>query len=213
MEQTGLGVLSNANWKFDDGSGVIATDSISDNDGVLTGGPTWVAGRIDGALRFDGIDDYVSVPDSADLDFGVGDSFTFSMWVKYTTTNAWRVQKYASNRGYAFYSSSSSMTFHTWYSGVLKSAAYSGSLNDGAWHLITAVRDQNAGKNHLYIDGIKQAEVSTGSRNLANSGDLHLGTSSAAGGNFFEGDMDDVMIVGKALSGLEVWELYQAGSP
>jgi hypothetical protein len=33
------------------------------------------------ALQFDGIDDYVQVPDRATLDFGTGD-FTWEMWLK-----------------------------------------------------------------------------------------------------------------------------------
>ncbi len=49
-------------WKFDDGSGTVARDASGrGRDGTLRGGPTWVIGRVDGALHFDGIDDYVEV--------------------------------------------------------------------------------------------------------------------------------------------------------
>ena len=49
-------------WTLDESSGTIAHDaSGKGNDGTLHGGPTWVAGRIDGALLFDGQDDYVEV--------------------------------------------------------------------------------------------------------------------------------------------------------
>ncbi|MDI6449038.1 LamG domain-containing protein [Anaerobaca lacustris] len=49
-------------WKFDDGLGTVARDASGrGRDGTLRGGPTWVIGRVDGALQFDGIDDYVEV--------------------------------------------------------------------------------------------------------------------------------------------------------
>jgi hypothetical protein len=68
-------------WKFDEDSGTIATDSVGTNDGTLVNGPVWTSGQVDGALSFDGVDDYVSVPDSDDWYFGTGD-FTIDLWVR-----------------------------------------------------------------------------------------------------------------------------------
>ncbi|HPC93564.1 MAG TPA: discoidin domain-containing protein [Sedimentisphaerales bacterium] len=49
-------------WTFDEGSGTVANDASGrGHNGTLRGGPTWVIGRVDGALLFDGKDDYVSV--------------------------------------------------------------------------------------------------------------------------------------------------------
>ena len=56
-------------WAFDEGKGDIAKDySGNKNDGVLKGGPTWVAGKFGNALEFDGIDDNVEVPNMAGID-------------------------------------------------------------------------------------------------------------------------------------------------
>ena len=50
-------------WKLDETSGIIAADSsASANNGILYGGPTWSAGKVGGALEFDGVDDYVELP-------------------------------------------------------------------------------------------------------------------------------------------------------
>lgn len=51
-----------AHWKFDEGEGDIAYDSAGDNDGTIYG-VDWTTGIIDGALDFDGEDDYVDVGD------------------------------------------------------------------------------------------------------------------------------------------------------
>ena len=50
-------------WKFDEGSGTVAYDSSGNgNDGNLTNGPTWITGKIGGALSFDGVDDVIIAP-------------------------------------------------------------------------------------------------------------------------------------------------------
>ena len=56
-------------WKFDETSGTVAYDSSGNgNHGNLTNGPTWVSGKIGGALSFDGVDDSVLIPATSDLD-------------------------------------------------------------------------------------------------------------------------------------------------
>jgi hypothetical protein len=65
-------------WKFDETSGIQAHDSsLYGNHGTLVNGPVWTG---DGNLSFDGVDDYVSVPDSTSLE--IQNSLTISVWVK-----------------------------------------------------------------------------------------------------------------------------------
>ena len=66
-------------WKFDEGSGPTAFDSADANDGTLINGPVWTSGQVGGALSFDGLDDYVEVPTSANLD--ITDAITLEAWV------------------------------------------------------------------------------------------------------------------------------------
>jgi len=66
-------------WLFDEGKGDIAEDSSGKgNDGEITNDPKWVAGKIGNALEFDGVDDYVEVPDSDSLDVT---EITIAAWV------------------------------------------------------------------------------------------------------------------------------------
>jgi hypothetical protein len=70
-----------ANWKLDEANGVTVSECINYKDGTLYSEPVWQpeGGMIDGALEFDGIDDYVSTPfilNPADGPFSV------FVWVK-----------------------------------------------------------------------------------------------------------------------------------
>ena len=87
-----------AHWKLDEGSGAVAYDSAGTNDGTLINGPTWTTGIIDGALDFDGVDDYVDVGNDSSL-MTTGD-LTIIAWIKalesraciYSHTwNGWRL--------------------------------------------------------------------------------------------------------------------------
>jgi hypothetical protein len=76
-------------WKLDEADGGIAYDGAAANDGTVHGDPTWQpnGGQVNGALQFDGIDDYVStdyILDPADgvfLDPADG-VFSVFAWIK-----------------------------------------------------------------------------------------------------------------------------------
>jgi succinoglycan biosynthesis transport protein ExoP len=56
-------------WKLDESSGTTAPDSSGNgNAGTLANGPVWTAGKIGNALSFDGVNNYVNVPSSANYD-------------------------------------------------------------------------------------------------------------------------------------------------
>jgi hypothetical protein len=67
-------------WRFDEGSGMIVYDSSGNgNDGTLQGDTKWVAGKIGGALEFNGTDSMVDIPYSPDMTPSEGT--TMSAWV------------------------------------------------------------------------------------------------------------------------------------
>ena len=67
-------------WKLDEGSGDVAHDSSGNgNDGNLVGNPQWVAGKIGGALEFDGTGSIVDIPYVPEMT--PADGATISAWV------------------------------------------------------------------------------------------------------------------------------------
>lgn len=62
-------------WRFDEGSGDIAYDSVGDNHGTIYG-TQWTAGKLGGALSFNGRDDYVSLSSNG----VITTEFTISAW-------------------------------------------------------------------------------------------------------------------------------------
>ena len=70
-------------WHFDEGFGrTVFDETTHHNDGTLypnDQGPLWVNGINNSGLSFDGIDDYVEVPDSNSLD--VGRDITIETWI------------------------------------------------------------------------------------------------------------------------------------
>jgi len=69
-------------WPLDETSGTIAADIGGSHPGVYSGGPTPAPGKVGGALRFDGVDDFVGVGDSDQWAFGTGD-FTIELWANF----------------------------------------------------------------------------------------------------------------------------------
>lgn len=64
-------------WTFDDGKGTVASDSSGAGHHAKVRGAKWTKGRLGGALRFDGDDDYVALGD-----LGSHAQATVAFWMK-----------------------------------------------------------------------------------------------------------------------------------
>jgi hypothetical protein len=69
-------------WPLDETTGTTAVDVVGNNSGIYVNGPVAAEGHVDGALRFHGTVDYVSVPDSDLWAFGAAD-FTIELWANF----------------------------------------------------------------------------------------------------------------------------------
>jgi hypothetical protein len=66
------------------GTGTAWNDLVGNNNGTLINGPTFNSGN-KGSIVFDGVDDYVEVPN-----FNIANTITVDVWVKKTSGDSWQ---------------------------------------------------------------------------------------------------------------------------
>ena len=209
-------------WKFDEGEGTTAYDSVGNNDGILTNmDPTnWVVGKIGGALDFDGVDDFVDVGDPLDdsLDFGTSTDFTISIWFETSSANEQMiVNKRTSgtyDAGYEVYMNGGKIYAKIADGSSSVSESTTQTFNDGInWHHLVVVYDRDDVMT-IYVDGLNKASKSISGILDVNTGQAFtIGARNEAGQYaYFNGKIDDVMIFDRALSPGEIEKLFERGS-
>lgn len=200
-------------WSFNEGTGLKATDfSGQGNTGTLTGGPTWAAGKLGGALRFDGTDDYVSV--GAPSSLAVTNAFSISAWVKSSNLSGRRgvVSKVATGSDYIIIETNES-TFRV-LAGNLSgtSTALSSGAIDTNWHHVVFKYDGTT--SSLYVDGtfVTSATVNLSPYGWNTGGGWVLGGNESGFVSYYDGSLDDIRIYNRALGANEITKLYNAGS-
>jgi hypothetical protein len=79
------------------------------------------------------------------------------------------------------------------------------------WHHIVAVRDSNSKSKKIYVDGKLNASSAFDDQPFQNNLDpVYIGASvcETARHDYFQGDLDDVLVYNRALSEAEIQELY-----
>ena len=176
------------------------------------------------AMLFDGINDFVMVPNHASLNPGNG-SWTISLWVK--PPNEIRRLPLITKRlpvdGYNQYSIGIGDTnaheptpgkrFYSNYidsAGVSERSGYTASeFVDGNWHHIALVADKNRDSIFFYVDGIKRIYVIQWNPGpwpaVSNFDSLFIGHNNVA--HYFIGQMDELSIWNKALTSAQIFTL------
>jgi N-acetylneuraminic acid mutarotase len=185
-------------WKLDETEGDIAYDSAGDNDGTLYGEPLWqpTGGQIDGALQFDGIDDYVS----ADLMLPRADAkFSVFAWIKGGIPGQVVFSQAAVSDWLGADTTNGSLMTELRFPFKPSRRALQSQvvITDGNWHRIGLVWD---GSNRiLYVDDVQVAS------DTYDKGYLFGGLQIGAGknldpGTFWFGLIDDVRIYNRAVT-------------
>ena len=189
-----------AHWKFDDGSGGTAIDSVGSNNGTLVGDPAWTSGRLGGALSFDGAGDYVAVSAISAL---AGDSMTAQMWIRVdasaVTYIAVLTQHDLSNYGYYFYVANKSPAFYLVDSPGFAQAVSPEKLNADQWYHVAGTNDGFELK--LYVDG--QLKVSVSSAGLTGVDDNAYIGCEISSPLYYKGLIDDVRMYNRPVSASE----------
>ncbi len=187
-----------AYWPFDETSSTLALDqSGNGNIGTLTNGPTRAAGKLAGAIKFDGSDDYVQMPSMSI----VNNSFSATAWFK-TTSNG---------SNFIISNSSNNHPIHT-FNGHVRTCTSgncqegSTAIDDGVWHFAAVVGDGISIR--MYLDGRTTPEYTAAAASDTVTGALSVGRCACTGSNF-AGLIDEVRIYNRTLGVAEISEIYR----
>jgi len=191
--------------KFNEGSGSTAYDSSFYNNHGTIYGATWTDGKFGKALEFDGVDDYVEVPDSESLKPA---TLTISAWIfrkgAGTRTFEGIVAKYDGYGGYLLCEESqlNRLTFYVREGvGISKRIASDVTLTEitGKWTHVAAVFDGD--KLMMWVNGTKQSQEATGGILTNRPLSLFVGRYSIS---YFNDTVDEIRIYNRALSEEEI---------
>jgi len=187
-----------AYWKLDETEGIIAHDSVGDNDAFLMGDPAWQpdGGIVDGALQLDGVGDRAitgSIPNPAEGPFSV------FVWIKGGAPGQAVLSQIGGVNWLCADKLEGNLMTELKATGRGTAALLSQMfITDGNWHRIGLVWDGS--HRTLYVDDIAVAEDAQ--TNLAGSENgLYIGTGKAMEpGSFWAGLIDDVRIYNRAVT-------------
>jgi len=211
--QPPLGLVS---WWPGDGS---ALDIKDGNHGALVNGATFGLGLVVDSFRFDGTDDYVSIPFSSSLQFVGTRSLTISAWIN--TPNPASVMLIAGEPG--------GPQIHTLANGGLRFAwVLSGSLRGvdtpgsvvpaNAWTHVAGVYDAGSQQGSVFVNGVRVVDPATGTNfgPALSSQPFQIGAfgppSSVPLSGPFDGLIDEVDVHERALSECQIGGVFLAGS-
>jgi len=201
-----------AHWTFDETSGTMTKDSEGTRHGTVNGAK-WAAGRIGGALSFDGFDDYVdcgSDPALAPPQMTIGFWMSVTGWTSFQYILG-KVSDATSAEDYVFSTGGDGRLEFAFGWDLWKrlSLLSKGALPRGRWAYVVATRDGATAS--LYLNGQLEGSALY-SFSLSNEEQpLRVGSVGEVG--FFNGMIDDLRIYDQSLSAEEVLELYQEVSP
>jgi|TARA_Y100000310_G_scaffold259158_1_gene267751 hypothetical protein len=213
-------------WTFNDGAGTTAVDSSGNSNDIsfvnIDSSIAWVVGQVDGAVKFDGVDDYATIPHSESLNLGRdGESYSISFWFKRDgrpqgerriigkggTSGASPFMIRFNQNGYPSFRVSDGISATT--------ITPKQGMGNNLWHHVAAVRDGSAKTIRLVVDNeepiLPIEDETTGS--IANSSDIVINRYHVGGTAFFFDpfNLDDLRIYDRAISTEEITELFNSG--
>ena len=202
-----------AQWKFDEGGGGSAGDSVGGFDGTLRNmdEADWVDGMVAGGLEFDGVDDYVELP-GLNLN---SNTLTITTWLKAAGTQssyAGVVFRRTGNEDASGlnFASQNKLGYHwqgnrwDWDSGL--------AVPSGQWVFVALVIDATA--TTIYLGDPTTGVLSSATDSHGGATEQFNGANIGRdayqeGGRFFTGVLDEVSIWDEALSVDAVTDVFE----
>jgi hypothetical protein len=206
-----------AAWPLDEGSGKVVKESTGNfSDGEIIGEAEWVDGKFGKALRLDG-STYVQIPFNPKFQVLNEGGFTFAAWFNTETLYSIRGDYVA-----GFQQMDGNGTGRTWmgikggdrsYSYLGNGDTFGTSPEIGQWYHFAIVVEEGGDIDTIQIYSNGKPETAPSSRGIETcEGDLLIGChKDKIKINFWEGLIDDIVIINKALTEEEINELMNKG--
>jgi hypothetical protein len=196
-------------WRFDEGTGSVASDSSENENTGTISGATWVDGKYGGALSFNGVNNYVNCGSASSLD--LNQAVTVEAWVNPASTNSYQaiVDKgwdaaytlMVTNVGtFRFQIRDATGTYR----------ANSPPLTVGVWTHVVGTYNATTKSVKIYVNGVLQSSAEAQGAILSTAYPLNIGKA-AQYGPAFNGIIDEVRIYNRALSAAEIQTNFGAG--
>ena len=202
-----------AHWKFDDGAGNTAADSVGNaHPGTIGGVANWVNGQLGAALDFDGSTNYVDIGGDQPV---VSGTFSLTMWIyaRGVPTAAGDLRMPLSNDTWADRAIHVHIVAET---SLFKIDTKNGTdissntvIQADQWYHVAGTLDA-AGESKIYIDGVLDNSATGNGREYI-IGPANIGAYQESS-RFFNGMIDDVRIYNHVLSEAEVHETMLGAS-
>ena len=196
-----------------------AQDIVGNNDGALVNGATYAAGMVDQAFSFDGIDDYVSIPDDDSLN--PTEALTLDAWIyplSYLGTFDPVIKKAGAGTGQQngylleFSWTADEIQFMVYLDtyGWVTSEREKIPLN--TWTHVAGVFDGNYLRLYVNGDEVGDGTNYPDSTIVPSGNELNLAHDPSNSWRWYHGLIDEVEIFDRALNAEEIMAIYQAGS-
>jgi hypothetical protein len=211
-------------WPLDEDStpGGVSHDIVNYNHGIWYGSPTPVTGKVAGALDFNGVTDYVEVPNHASLNFGT-DKLSVDAWVKTSDASGTyvildkRSGPMLTMTGYVLFIYNGNLWLQLGHGTGNINYPSSLSVANGNWNHVAATLNRNDSNGvklyvNLYVNGVSQTfNPTTWQGCLDNNGNLLIGSDRYFSSHRFDGSIDEVELFNRALDADEVLAIYAIG--
>jgi archaeosine-15-forming tRNA-guanine transglycosylase len=212
--ETVLSDSPRAYWRLGEQSGPFAQDERGSHVGTYTNGPLLgqpgaLSADTNGAARFDGTNDYVRVPDAAELDFT--DTFTLEAWVKRSSTGGVRAIVDKGEQSYSFRLSNSGFLLLRRNAVGTVTTSTQAITDTTGWHHVAAVKSGTTAK--LYLDGQDVTGPVSDQTMADTTAPLSIGASDGGIAYHLPGALDEVAVYDSALSAARVQAHYDVARP
>ncbi len=188
-------------------------ESGNGNNGTIIGAASSIDrfGNANSAYSFDGLNNYIQIPNSSSLDINGPSQISICAWAKFSEIKKQGiVGKWGQIGGpqYLLYMDiTNKVTFQVQPSGGVSGFASLTTPEINKWYFIVGVFDQSTRK--LYFNGSLDNQVSNSYTIVSTTQNLEIGRYDET--NYFNGVIDDIRIYNRALSAVEIGALYHEG--